>query len=541
MINPKAQKYNKKWFASLLKYNTESINKIRRNVQESGINNWNGYFIDPHSNSLHFWGDNDTILEVVNESDVDDLLKLIYEDPSIGMRGRDKLYDKIKEEYLGVSKNRIQTFLNKQEAYQRSVRPRKIVIVKPLRVSAPFKHWQADLTDFQGISTRQGNANNTFMLVVVDVFSKFVYLEPLKRKRINPLPGEIIPTAEEEYGMPERGNYDPSPVIAAFKKIFDERTFEVPERLQTDRGSEFISKRFKVLMREKGIKHILSDAYKPTTQGAVERVNQTIKKILRTHFVMNSTKNWVGVIEDVEKNINESIHTVTGMKPKDLNYLGYQHPEDPIINQVKEKLNRVADERLKKRGLCSFEEVQVKFPIGTKVRLRYETRLQKGLLERDEKNRSKSELTPYWSKEIYTIKKIYRDGRVELIELPNKTFFCNDIIKVPEGTVKPQQTLNYKKYHPLEGTERTIEQNIPPVVSALEERSKGPRREAMRRATYYREPEIPQIQRELQEHPPEPPVQFSFYNFRRQWGWIYYWALCGYSFKLPTYLGSCWG
>ena len=57
----------------------------------------------------------------------------------------------------------------------------------------------------------------------------------------------------------------------------------VPVYLQSDHGSCFPSQKFRALLKMLGIQHLLGSAYKPTTQGLVERLKESIDNS-RTHF-----------------------------------------------------------------------------------------------------------------------------------------------------------------------------------------------------------------------------------------------------------------
>ena len=72
--------------------------------------------------------------------------------------------------------------------------------------------WHADLVDMQKISGV--NKNFTYILTVIDIFSKLVWAIPVKKKR-----GEEI--------------------IRAFTIIFRDRK---PSKIYTDKGLEFINK-----------------------------------------------------------------------------------------------------------------------------------------------------------------------------------------------------------------------------------------------------------------------------------------------------------
>eukprot|EP01127_Copromyxa_protea_P007152 TRINITY_DN1706_c0_g1_i2.p1 TRINITY_DN1706_c0_g1~~TRINITY_DN1706_c0_g1_i2.p1 ORF type:complete len:165 (+),score=21.51 TRINITY_DN1706_c0_g1_i2:28-495(+) len=53
-----------------------------------------------------------------------------------------------------------------------------------------------------------------------------------------------------------------------------------PNTLRTDNGSEFISKEFQAVLKEKGIKHIFSRPHSPQENGMIERFNKTLKGLV---------------------------------------------------------------------------------------------------------------------------------------------------------------------------------------------------------------------------------------------------------------------
>jgi len=83
-------------------------------------------------------------------------------------------------------------------------------------VSGIDDQWQADLIDLTKL--KKFNNGHTFMLIVIDVFSKFAWAEPLKNK-----------TSKS--------------ILKAFAKIVN-RSGRKPLFLYTDRGLEFTNRFF---------------------------------------------------------------------------------------------------------------------------------------------------------------------------------------------------------------------------------------------------------------------------------------------------------
>lgn len=111
-------------------------------------------------------------------------LNKIYSDPShaTSFSGSEKLYRTVKEEgKYKIGRNKIKNFLQNQEEYslqrdlKRKRKRRKIV------VSGIDSQWAVDLADVQNL--KEYNDGIKYFLVVIDVFSKFLFIETLKDKK----------------------------------------------------------------------------------------------------------------------------------------------------------------------------------------------------------------------------------------------------------------------------------------------------------------------------------------------------------------------
>ena len=85
------------------------------------------------------------------------------------------------------------------------------------------KIWAADLVEMQKFS--KWNKGITYLLTVIDVFSKYGWIKPLKDKKTKS-------------------------VSSAFVEIF-KKAKRKPDMLWTDKGSEFVSKHFKEFKKNK--------------------------------------------------------------------------------------------------------------------------------------------------------------------------------------------------------------------------------------------------------------------------------------------------
>jgi len=147
----------------------------------------------------------------VNMSPWEDYLKSIYSDPKppAASAGPQKLYKVVRNKgKFNIGMHRIRKFLHNQESYS---------LHKPVRRRFQRNHvvssgtddlWMADLIDMVKFADR--NKGFKYILLVIDTFSKYVWLQPLKSKT-----GEAV--------------------ASAFQKIFNS-TQRSPAKLITDEG-----------------------------------------------------------------------------------------------------------------------------------------------------------------------------------------------------------------------------------------------------------------------------------------------------------------
>lgn len=71
-------------------------------------------------------------------------------------------------------------------------------------------------------------------------------------------------------------------ITKALIKLF--LVFGLPNMIQSDQGTNFMSRTFfSQVLKRLGIKHNVSTAYHPESQGALERFHQTLKSMLRSY------------------------------------------------------------------------------------------------------------------------------------------------------------------------------------------------------------------------------------------------------------------
>ena len=147
------------------------------------------------------------------------------------------------------------------------------------------KIWAADLVEIQKYS--KSNKGIKYLLMVIDVFSKYGWIIPLKDKKTES-------------------------VRLAFDHIF-KNSKRKPEKLWTDKGSEFISKHFKDFLKTHSI--ILYHTQNEEKSSIVERWNKTMKnKMWKMFSAKNNTVYW-DKLDKLVDDYNNTYHSSIEMTP----------------------------------------------------------------------------------------------------------------------------------------------------------------------------------------------------------------------------------
>lgn len=166
------------------------------------------------------------------------------------------------------------------------------VRVKPpiikIKTERPFQLIAIDILLFP-----KSSSGNIGILVVVDLFSKWLSAVPIRNKK-----------AET--------------VTKAFKLQVLPMLPKIPEKILSDNGSEFKNTKFEELLNEYNIIHTFSTPFKPSSNGGVERVNQTVISLLKgtiTNGAELGRVDWDEKLPKVVITYNNTIHSQTGMSP----------------------------------------------------------------------------------------------------------------------------------------------------------------------------------------------------------------------------------
>ena len=244
------------------------------------------------------------------------------------------------------------------------------------------KIWAADLADMKVLSEDNDGVN--FLLLVIDTFSKYGWIVPLKNKK-----GKTV--------------------AEALKNIFEERK---PEKLWTDKGTEFYNKDVKKLIE-------IYSTENEEKSSIVERWIRTMKEKMWKYFTDNNTYNYMNVLPDLVKDYNNTVHSSIKMTPI----------------EASKKKNELTVWRNLYPDRYKIYDLTPKFSVGDKVRITKKKKVfEKGYTTR-------------WTEEIFTIKEIQNTNPItyKIKDLNKKeikgTFYEPELQKTKQQVFRIEEVL----------------------------------------------------------------------------------------------------
>ena len=200
--------------------------------------------------------------------------------------GREKLHHMVSLLAWSVSRYKIVEDVCKCCTHCQFFKNRRTTVAPPtwkISTDRPFQMMAADLVSFS--RTRQGHV---CCLMMVDHYTKWVAAVPLRSKQSRVVGEAMV-----------------SQILPFLPKM--------PETLLTDNGPEFSSAYFSALLETWEINHIFTTPYHPASNGAIERVNRTVKQLLRS--LDAAEKDWDVLLPQAIVAYNGSLHSQLGTSP----------------------------------------------------------------------------------------------------------------------------------------------------------------------------------------------------------------------------------
>ena len=258
--------------------------------------------------------------------------------------------------------------------------------------------WCSDLVEMQRFS--KWNKGYRYLLMVLDLFSKYGWIVPLKDKK-----GETV--------------------TEAFKTIFKEG--RKPQYLWTDKEKEYYNKNMKELLEKNNI--TLYSTENEEKSSVCERWNRTIKTKMWKQFTVQGNTEYLDILPKILEQYNNTKHSSIKMTP---------------VEASKKKNGGAVYYNL--YGDMKQLSSKPKFKIGDKVRIsKYKRKVfDKGY-------------TPNWTEEIFLIDKIQSTNPItyRLKDLNNEeiqgSFYEPELLPAKQDVFRIEKVIrrDYKKKQAL--------------------------------------------------------------------------------------------
>ena len=222
-----------------------------------------------------------------------DIMKLAHDMPLSGHQGFKRTKIRVQDEfYWPKMYTHIRKYVKSCHVCQKKSKKGPATSKAPLQrnplVGVPFERMAIDLVGPLVKTPR----NNMYILTVVDVATRWVEAIPLR-------------------------NIDTEHVAEALVSIFTRIGF--PKEILSDRGAQFTSDLMAEVMKLIGVRQAFSSPYHPQANGLVERMNGTIKHMLRK-VSEEKPKDWDRYLPSVLFAYREIPQETTGFSPFELVY-----------------------------------------------------------------------------------------------------------------------------------------------------------------------------------------------------------------------------
>ena len=278
---------------------------------------------------------------------------------------------------------------------------------RTVKVKGIDQIWAADLADMKNL--REYNDDYNFLLLVIDIFSKYGWIVPLKDKT-----GKTV--------------------ASAFETIFRER---YPKKIWVDRGKEFYNADVKKLFskyevkedieKEEAVKSYMGNGIELYStenmekSSVVERWVRTMKERMYKYFTDKNTYRYIDILPDLVRDYNNTKHSTIKMTP---------------VEASKKKNEHLVFRNLYPDTLKIKQPDTPKFAVGDRVRVSK----NKAIFEKG--------YTTRWTEEVFEIVKIlntepitYKIADLQGVEQP-KAYYEKELQKTKQQMFRIEKVLN---------------------------------------------------------------------------------------------------
>ena len=196
-----------------------------------------------------------------------------------------KLLKLAKEQRPDVKAKDVDTFLEAQLSYQLLKETKNLKSNLGHIVAFHINEiWQIDLYDLSRYETT--NKKYKYMFAVMDVFSRFAYIIPIKNKDI-----ETTSKAMQE--------------VLSYNKT-------APNLIMSDNDSSFLGGEFQKVLVKHDIHHDPNAVGDHNSLGIIDNFAKRIKRILTAQFLQTKKTNWIDIIQKIVRMYNNAPHSSLG-------------------------------------------------------------------------------------------------------------------------------------------------------------------------------------------------------------------------------------
>ena len=298
-------------------------------------------------------------------TDWEDYLSSIYFNPKhpASFAGPSKLYQELKKDgRFSVGLRKIKQWVQNQDVYSIHRPLRRKFLRNKVIVSGIDEQWDVDLMDMSNLAKHNNGVK--YLLLAIDIFSRFVFVQPLKTKTT-------------------------SEVVKAFKNILKEG--RKPKLVRSDKGSEFTGSVIEKYFKQTGIHHFVTQ--NEGKANYAERAIKTIKNSIHRYISHTQKQVYIDKLQDFIHSYNHSFHSSICMSPSEVN----ESNERGLWWYIYWPQNKV--KKIKKQSSVPISKTRFKFKVDDLVRI-------SGL-----KGPFTREVHQKWSSEIFKVNhRSRRDG-----------------------------------------------------------------------------------------------------------------------------------
>lgn len=269
-----------------------------------------------------------------------ELLRKIYNDHSnpAGLASIQKLYRAARVQNPDVRIADVKAFLKASRTYTLHTQSRKRFPRRKILAAKPRAILTCDTATM--VSLAKENDGIKYLLVCIDVFSRYLQVVPLKSK-----------------------NAQAS--LEGLKQVLESPFSKGYSRLMTDLGGEFYNQPVKLYLKRMGVK-LYSVSSREIKASIAERIIRTLKTKIFKYITLNNTLRYIDVLQDIVRAYNETPHKSLGLSQTPNDVHSFTKPSQ-FIRQF--RLMYINDKQRRKT-------VSPLLNIGDKVRLQSLARTQ---------------------------------------------------------------------------------------------------------------------------------------------------------------------